>query len=121
MAQNRLIPIIFVSSTCSSSISRISTTTSSPGFFKPVRDRHSSIGQHCYQLSCYITVLLWIVEGSCLADVADTTSTTNPVNILVHIIWQVVVDHVGNLRNVQTTSSYRRGDEDGECPSSEIK
>jgi hypothetical protein len=53
------------------------------------------------------------VEESCRDTcVTSTTSTTNSVNVVIDVGWEIIVDDVGDIGNVKTTSSNSGGDQD---------
>ena len=52
-----------------------------------------------------------VEEGRGFTGVACTTGTTNPMNIVINVGGQIVVNHVSNVRDIQTTSSNSCGNE----------
>ena len=48
-----------------------------------------------------------------MADVADTAGTSDTMDVVIDVVGQVVVDHLGDIRDIETTGSHVGGDEDG--------
>lgn len=57
------------------------------------------------------TAVATIEESSGDTSVTGTTGTTNSVNIVVDIGGQVIVDDVGNIRNIETTGGNSSGNQ----------
>ena len=54
-----------------------------------------------------------VEEGSGSTSVASTTGTTDTVNVIVDVGRKVIVDDVGNIGDIETTSGDGSGDQDG--------
>jgi hypothetical protein len=53
-----------------------------------------------------------IEEGSGNTSVTGATSTTDTVNVIINVRWEVKVDNVGNVGDIKTTSSHGGGNHD---------
>ena len=59
-------------------------------------------------------VLVFLVhEGEGVPDVADTAGTSDTMHVVIDVVGQVVVDHLGDVRDIETAGSDVGGDEDG--------
>lgn len=76
--------------------------------------RHLLVGfrQQLNQVRTNVAILV-VEEARGNAQVAHSTSTTNTVDILLDIRWQIVVDDVFDVRNIQASSSDSRCDQNG--------
>jgi len=54
-----------------------------------------------------------VEEGGGSASVTGTTSTTDTVDVVIDVGGKVIVDNMGNIGNIETTSSDSGGDQDG--------
>lgn len=54
-----------------------------------------------------------VEEGSGTASVAGTTSTTDTMNVIIDVGGEVVVDNMGDIGNIETTSGDGGGNQDG--------
>ena len=45
-------------------------------------------------------------------NVVNVGKHTNPMDILVHVVWHVVIDDMGDARYVESSCSYSSGDKD---------
>ena len=54
-----------------------------------------------------------VEEGSGTTGVTGSTSTTDTVNIVIDVRGKVIVDHMGNVGDIETTSSDSGGNHDG--------
>jgi hypothetical protein len=103
--------------TTATSASRTTTTaatesTSLAGnVVKECRDFLMSLLQEVDEVTDNATIAT-IEERSGEPSVASTTSTANTMNIVVNVGWEVIVDNVGDIRDVKTTSSNCGGNED---------
>lgn len=58
------------------------------------------------------TTVATVEEGSGDTSVTGTSSTTDSVDVVIDIGWEIVVDDVGNVWNIQTTSGNSGSDQD---------
>ena len=58
------------------------------------------------------TTVSTVEESSGNTGVTSTTSTTDTVNVVINVGGKIVVDNVGDIRNIQTTSSNSGCDKD---------
>ena len=59
-------------------------------------------------------------EGDCLSRLASPTSSTDTMNVVLDVLREVVVDNVLNVRNVQTSTGYIGGNENGNLALAEV-
>mmetsp|Transcript_20121 Transcript_20121/g.41456 ORF Transcript_20121/g.41456 Transcript_20121/m.41456 type:complete len:499 (-) Transcript_20121:512-2008(-) len=50
------------------------------------------------------TGVLFVDERKRATSVSGTTGTSNSVNVVVNVGWEIVVDHIGDIGNIQTTT-----------------
>lgn len=60
-----------------------------------------------------------VEERSRHASVASTSSTTNAVHVVINISWEIIVDNMGDIGDIQTSSSDRSSDQDRAAPVTE--
>merc|ERR1719376_1440270 len=68
---------------------------------QPVRYRLLHISENLDQRPCQRSILPLIEEACCSSSVTNPTSSTNPVDVLVQLFGQVIVDnmhHVGDVK-----------------------
>ncbi len=58
------------------------------------------------------TTVATVEERSGDTSVTGTSSTTNAVNVVIDISWEIVVDDMGDVWNIKTTSSNSGSDQD---------
>jgi hypothetical protein len=58
------------------------------------------------------TAVATVEEGSGDTSVTSTASTTDTMNVVIDISWEIVVDDVGDVWNIETTSGDGSGDQD---------
>merc|ERR1719339_882741 len=83
-----------------------SSISSSSTFTKELRHLNPTLGQHIHQLWHDITIPFRVDEAGRLPQISNSTSSTDPVYILVHIIRHVIVDDMGNIGDVKPSSSH---------------
>jgi hypothetical protein len=112
-----------VSSTSSTSTRAGSTTGSSES--RLASNRLQELGnllvsllEELNQLADNTTVAT-VEESSGNTSVSSTTSTTDTVNVVVNVSGKVVVDDVGDVRDIQSTGGDGSSDQDGEASGTE--
>merc|ERR1711922_83028 len=83
------------------------SVTTRTTFSKELGHLNSNLSEHVHQLGHHIAITLRVNKTRCLAQVTHSACSSNPVNILVDIIWHVVVDAGGG----QTLSRQISGQE----------
>lgn len=87
------------------------TTVAISGTAKERRQLLASLRQDPDQVIGNGRIAKWIIKGTRASLVAHTTSSANPVHVLINRLRHVVIDHMAHVRNVQTTRGHRRSDE----------
>merc|ERR1712222_77856 len=79
---------------------------------KPVRNLLVGLSKNLDQILHNVRVLL-VDHGGGNTIRSSTTGTTNAVNIIVDVMREIIVDHMEDVVDIQTTSSHISGDENG--------
>merc|ERR1711963_277185 len=79
---------------------------------KPVRNLLVGLSKNLDQILHNVRVLL-VDHGGGNTIMSSTTGTTNAVNIIVDVMREIIVDHMEDVVDIQTTSSHISGDENG--------
>lgn len=66
------------------------------------------------------TAVSTVEESSRDTGVSSTTGTTDTVNIVVNVGWQIIVDHMGDIGNVESTGSNSGSHQDGAAAVTEV-
>merc|ERR1711963_880973 len=79
---------------------------------EPVRNLLVGLVKNLDQILHDVRVLL-VDHGGGNTIMSSTTGTTNAVNIIVDVMREIIVDHMEDVVDIQTTSSHISGDENG--------
>lgn len=96
------------------------TKAASAHAIEEVRNRLFRVLQDLHEVAGQVAVFFRIVEAGGLAAVSDTARATDAMNVVGDLAGQVVVDHVGDAFDVQTTSSDVSGDQDLSLAAAEV-
>merc|ERR1719474_2402362 len=99
----------------------VASVTSGTTFTKELGHLNSNLGEHVHQLGHHITITLGIDKAGGLAQIPHPASSSDTVDIFVHIIRHVVVDDMRHVGNIQSSSSNCSSHQYRLVPSSEVE